>query len=169
MYLGSEGKEFKFEPDQPQAGVFLRLLPGRGDHTDVVVQESRRREIDSHVYKYVGVSGVDRPRIVEVGYRTDSLLEELAVKSTLQAGLVAGLVLVAGFVAYAVLRRLLTTPLNQLIRAARAVEAEDYKPGTLAEVAPAGTSWATWPGSSRTWSASWPSGTSRWSTSCARS
>ena len=134
VYLGSEGKEFKFEPDQPQAGVFLRLLPGRGDHTDVVVQESRRREIDSHVYKYVGVSGVDRPRIVEVGYRTDSLLEELAVKSTLQAGLVAGLVLVAGFVAYAVLRRLLTTPLNQLIGAARAVEAEDYKPGTLAEV-----------------------------------
>ena len=86
------------------------------------------------MYKYVGVSGVDQPRIVEVGYRTDSLLEELAVKSTLQAGLVAGLVLVAGFVAYAVLRRLLTTPLNQLIGAARAVEAEDYKPGSLAEV-----------------------------------
>lgn len=134
VYLGSEGKEFTFEPDQPQAGVFLRLLDGRSDHADVIVQESRKREIDSHIYKYAGVSGVDRPRIVEVGYRTDSLLEDLAVKSTLQAAVVAGLVLVAGIMAYAVLRRLLTTPLNQLIGAARAVESETYKPGTLAEV-----------------------------------
>ena len=134
VYLGSEGKAFTFDPDQPQAGAFVPLLGRSGERTDVVVQESQKREIDSYVFKYVGVSGVDRPRIVEVGYRTDTLLEELAVKSTVQAAVVAGLVLVAGFVAYAVLRRLLTTPLNQLIQAARAVEAEEYKPGTLGEV-----------------------------------
>ena len=44
--LGSQGVEFTFKPDQPQAGTFLRLLDGHSNHTDVVVQESRRREID---------------------------------------------------------------------------------------------------------------------------
>ena len=70
--LGSQGVEFTFRPEQPQAGVFLRLLDGHTNHTDVVVQESRRREIDTATYKYVAVSGVDMPRIVQVGYRTDS-------------------------------------------------------------------------------------------------
>ena len=64
--LGSQGVEFTFKPEQPQAGVFLRLLDGHSNHTEVVVQESRRREIDSSIYKYVAVSGVDMPRIVEV-------------------------------------------------------------------------------------------------------
>ena len=45
---------------------------------DFVVQESRKRELDKATYKYVGSSGVDRPRIVEVGYKTDTLLAELA-------------------------------------------------------------------------------------------
>ena len=51
VYVGSEGVEFTFKADQPQAGVFLRLLDGRRDHADLVVQESRTREIDSFVYK----------------------------------------------------------------------------------------------------------------------
>jgi PAS domain S-box-containing protein len=133
-YLTTETADFTFKPDQPQAGVFLRLLGGRGDHTDVIVQESRRREIDPYVYKYVGVSGVDKSRIVQIGYKADSLLEELTRKSSVQAAVVAGLVLLAGVVAYYILRRLLTVPLNRLIRAAGAVEAEQYKPGSLAEV-----------------------------------
>jgi hypothetical protein len=88
--LGSQGVEFTFKPDQPQAGTFLRLLDGHSNHTDVVVQESRRREVDPSVYKFVGVSGVDMSRIVQVGYRTDSLLAELAWKnSLLAAGLLA--------------------------------------------------------------------------------
>jgi two-component system sensor histidine kinase/response regulator len=134
VYLNDMGKEFTFQPDQPQAGEFLRLLPGRSDHQDVIVQESRRREIDPGVYKYVGVSGVDKPRIVEVGYRADSLLAKVAVKSSVEAGVVAGLELIAGILAYFILRRLLTAPLGRLIGAARDVEAEKYQVGSLAEV-----------------------------------
>jgi hypothetical protein len=59
----------------------------------VVVQESRRREIDPHVFKYVGVSGVDIPRIVQVGYRTESLFADIASKNFL---LVAGIALLLG-------------------------------------------------------------------------
>jgi PAS domain S-box-containing protein len=133
-YLRSVPTPFKFTADQPQAGRFLHLLNDDSDHVDVIVQESRRREIDTSVYKYVGVSGADKSRIVEVGYRTDSLLEELALKSSLQAAGVAGLQVLAGFVVYYIIRRLLTKPLDRLIRAARAVEAEEYQMGSLAEV-----------------------------------
>ncbi|MHB8956727.1 MAG: response regulator [Pirellulaceae bacterium] len=133
-YLGTEGVEFTFKADQPQAGVFLRLLDGHRDHTDVVVQESRKREIDPFNYKYVGVSGVDRPRIVEVGYKTDSLLAELARKNYLLAVGVAGILLAAGVLAYFMLRHMLTVPLGRLIRAAKAVEDEEYEVGALKEV-----------------------------------
>ena len=86
------------------------------------------------VYKYVGVSGVDRPRIVQVGYRTDSLLAELALKNYLLAAGVAALLLATGGLGYFTLRRMVTVPLDQLIRAAKAVEAEEYEMGTLKEV-----------------------------------
>lgn len=134
VYIGTEGVEFTFKADQPQAGAFLRLLDRGADRADFVVQESRKREIDNHVYKYVGVSGVDRSRIVEVGYRTDSLLAELAFKNYLLAAAVAGLLLAAGCLAYFTLRRVLTVPLDQLIRAAKAVEAEEYEMGALKTV-----------------------------------
>ena len=61
---------FRFDPDpavQPQASVFHRLLASPLDSDDVVTQEAQVREIDHGVYKYVGVSGVDRHRIVQVG------------------------------------------------------------------------------------------------------
>jgi PAS domain S-box-containing protein len=138
VYIGTEDVEFTFKAEQPQAGVFLRLLAGRDDHSDVIVQESRRREIDTRTYKYVGVSGVDKSRIVEVGYGADSLLNQLAWKSALQAAGIGGLELAAGVLAYVVLRRLLTAPLNRLTAAAEAVEAERYKMGSLAEVASRG-------------------------------
>ena len=134
VYIGSEGVEFTFQPDQPQAGQFLRLLDGRNDHTDVLVQESRKREIDSSIYKYVGVSGVDRSRIVEVGYRTDTLLAKVAAKSRLLAATIGGLLLATGVFVYFALRRTLTAPLNQLASAAKAVEAEQYRVGTLEKV-----------------------------------
>jgi PAS domain S-box-containing protein len=133
VYMGTEDVEFTFKADQPQAGAFLRLLDGP-NHADFVVQEGRKREIDNHVYKYVGVSGVDRPRIVEVGYRTDSLLAELAFKNYLLAAGIAGLLLAAGGLGYFALRRLLTLPLDQLTRAARAVEDEKYEMGALSSV-----------------------------------
>jgi two-component system sensor histidine kinase/response regulator len=134
VYMGTEDVEFTFKADQPQAGAFLRLLDDGPDRADFVVQDSRKRELDNQVYKYVGVSGVDRPRIVEVGYRTDSLLADLAFKNYLLAAGVAGLLLAAGCLGYFTLRRVLTLPLDQLIRAARAVEAEKYEMGALSSV-----------------------------------
>lgn len=59
--------DFTFDPSQevqPQASQFYPLLVGE---EAVVVQETRRREIDDQWFKYVGVAGVDVPRIVQVG------------------------------------------------------------------------------------------------------
>lgn len=69
--------DFTFSPDpneQPQAHVFYPLLRQKDG---VVIQEARRREVDPKVFKYVGVSGIDRPRIVQVGYEA-TFLEELS-------------------------------------------------------------------------------------------
>src|SRR5499433_3321540 len=65
--------DFTFSPDpkqQPQAHVFWPLLTGKAKS---VVQEARQRELDTQVFKYVGVSGVDKPRIVQVGYNATFL------------------------------------------------------------------------------------------------
>ena len=45
-----------------------------GTHVGVV-QEARTREIDGHVFKYAAVAGIDRPRIVQVGYDATFLNE----------------------------------------------------------------------------------------------
>ncbi len=61
---------FEFYPDpaiQPQAWEFHALLSFPVDDDGVVAQAAQVREIDNEVYKYVGVSGVDRRRIVQVG------------------------------------------------------------------------------------------------------
>jgi PAS domain S-box-containing protein len=133
-YLSSTGIEFTFSPEQEQAGAFLRLLANSSNHTDVVVQESRKREIDSLIYKYVGVSGVDKPRIVEVGYRTDSVLANLMWKNLLMATGVAAIFLAGGVFAHVMLRRMVTRPLEELVRAAKDVEAEHYQLGALDQV-----------------------------------
>ncbi len=70
---------FTFSPDpkkQPQAYIFWQLLNGK---QKTVVQEARRREIDDQIFKYVGVAGVDKPRIVQVGYNAQ-LLENIRQK-----------------------------------------------------------------------------------------
>jgi len=69
--------DFTFSPDpyqQPQAHVFYPLLSQKDG---IVIQEARQREVDPKVFKYVGVSGIDRPRIVQVGYEA-TFLEELS-------------------------------------------------------------------------------------------
>jgi PAS domain S-box-containing protein len=134
VVFGTEGVDFTFKEDQPQAGVFLRLLDGHPNQTDHVIQGSRRREIDSSTYKYVGVSGVDQPRIVEVGYKTETLFARLARRNLMLAAGVAALLLAAGVLVHLSLRRFLTLPLNELARAAGAVEAEQYRVGSLAKV-----------------------------------
>ncbi len=68
--------DFTFSPDpeeQPQAHVFWPLLTGE---KQVVIQEARQREVPPDIFKYAGVSGIDRPRIVQVGYHF-KLLENL--------------------------------------------------------------------------------------------
>jgi HAMP domain-containing protein len=64
----SPGIDFTFDPDpeeQPQAHFFYPLLE---QEDGVVIQEARKREVDDRTFKYVGVSGIDKPRIVQVGY-----------------------------------------------------------------------------------------------------
>ena len=61
---------FRFDPDpavQPQASAFHPLLSSDPQSDDVVAQGAQVREIDNEVFKYVGVAGVDRRRIVQVG------------------------------------------------------------------------------------------------------
>ena len=61
---------FQFDPDpavQPQASKFYVLLAAPVGGDDFITQPAQVREIDQEVYKYVGVSGVDKPRIVQIG------------------------------------------------------------------------------------------------------
>jgi adenylate cyclase len=72
-YLRNIDVDFTFSPsalEQPQAHVFWPLLLGKRDQ---VIQEARRREIDDQHFKYAGVSGTDKARIVEVGYNAKYL------------------------------------------------------------------------------------------------
>ena len=67
VFTNVKGTDFTF-PTDPEAGTqaapFAELL----DNTkSLVVQESNPREYDRKIFKYVGVSGVGRPRIVQVG------------------------------------------------------------------------------------------------------
>ena len=58
---------FNFPTDSSsnsQASPFAVLLDGS---ETVVVQGLMERELDGKSYKYVGVSGIDKPRIVQIG------------------------------------------------------------------------------------------------------
>ena len=72
-YLTNTGIDFTFTPDpakQPQASAFWPLITGG---KKIVIQAARKREIDNRVFKYVGVAGVDKPRIVQVGVGAEDL------------------------------------------------------------------------------------------------
>ena len=72
-YLTNTGIDFTFDRDparQPQASAFWPLIAGTAT---VVVQPAQKREIDNRVFKYVGVAGVDKPRIVQVGVSAEHL------------------------------------------------------------------------------------------------
>ena len=61
-------KPFTFSPDpklQPQGSAFWPLLTGE---KHIIKQPMQPRELDGKLFKYVGVSGVDKPRIVQVGF-----------------------------------------------------------------------------------------------------
>ncbi|MCD0419594.1 HAMP domain-containing protein [Rubrivivax sp. JA1024] len=61
---------------QPQAYAFYDLLTGK---KKVVEQDARKRDIDNQHFKYVGVGGVDKPRIIQVG-RDAKFLQQLTMK-----------------------------------------------------------------------------------------
>jgi hypothetical protein len=72
-YLTNTGIDFTFSPDaakQPQASAFWPLIDGS---KDIVIQGAHRREIDGKIFKYVGVAGVDKARIVQVGVDAENL------------------------------------------------------------------------------------------------
>lgn len=67
IVFGSEPMDFVFpsDPDGDSQGApFVALLKRT---TDVVIQDPQPRELDGKVFQYVGVAGVDRPRIIQVG------------------------------------------------------------------------------------------------------
>ena len=67
VFTNVAGSDFKF-PTDPDAGTqaapFAALLDGS---ETVVVQDAQPREADGKLFRYVGVAGVDEPRIVQVG------------------------------------------------------------------------------------------------------
>jgi hypothetical protein len=72
-YLTNTGVDFTFSSDtkkQPQASAFWPLITG---DKKVVIQGARKREIDNKIFKFVGVAGVDKPRIVQVGVSAANL------------------------------------------------------------------------------------------------
>jgi hypothetical protein len=72
-YLTNTGIDFTFSSDakkQPQASAFWPLITGA---KEVVIQDARKREIDNKIFKYVGVAGIDKPRIVQVGVTAANL------------------------------------------------------------------------------------------------
>jgi len=67
VFSNFPGTAFTF-PTDPEAGTqaapFATLLSGA---ESVVVQGVQPRELDAAPFKYVGVAGVDQPRIVQIG------------------------------------------------------------------------------------------------------
>ena len=71
-YGSHPGLNFRFPTDpgsDTQAAPFARLLAGTANEgtATVVVQAPAPREFDGAMFQYVGVSGIVRSRIVQVG------------------------------------------------------------------------------------------------------
>lgn len=85
--------DFTFSPsaqEQPQAHAFWKLLTAEKSE---VIQDIQKREIDNEKFKYVGVGGVDHPRIVEVGYNAryfDRLAEQIGLQRVVDSLLGSG-------------------------------------------------------------------------------
>lgn len=71
VYSSVPDTEFSFGMDpyaDRQAAPFVHLLLG---NQKTLVQEAQSRDVDGARFQYVGVAGVDSPRIVQVGFRRE--------------------------------------------------------------------------------------------------
>ena len=69
VFSSVAGVEFTFPTDpgaDTQSAPFAALLTGA---EEVVMQDPAPRELDGELFVYVGVAGVDQPRIMQVGRR----------------------------------------------------------------------------------------------------
>jgi len=89
-------KHFKFSEDssiQPQASAFFSLLSADVDGDECITQVAQTREIDWDIFKYVGVNGIDKPRIVQVGnalaFEEQGLLDNSYASPVMTAALAA--------------------------------------------------------------------------------
>ena len=67
-YTNVPGVTFEFPTDPDvgtQAAEFANLLVGGETQ---VAQDAQYREVDGALFQYVGVAGIDQPRIVQVGF-----------------------------------------------------------------------------------------------------
>jgi methyl-accepting chemotaxis protein len=60
-------------PDDPnaQAYVFRSLI---GQKEGIITQPISIRDLDSQMYKYVGISRTDQPGIVQIGFRAETIM-----------------------------------------------------------------------------------------------
>jgi serine phosphatase RsbU (regulator of sigma subunit) len=83
-YINTKQRSFTFAEEDSQSGPFLSLLePG----APPVIQSIKPRSLDGVPYMYVGVSGVDRPRIVQTGVAgsaVESIRDQFHVGNVLQ-------------------------------------------------------------------------------------
>jgi sigma-B regulation protein RsbU (phosphoserine phosphatase) len=82
-YLNASDQPLRFNAESntpPQAPAFATLLQGQ---VGVITQPMQKRDSDGLLYKYVGVSGVDKPRIVQVGVKgqdIQNLINEISLQ-----------------------------------------------------------------------------------------
>jgi sigma-B regulation protein RsbU (phosphoserine phosphatase) len=145
-YLTNANIDFTFSPDpkeQPQAHVFWSLLTAK---TKTVIQEARQREVDTEVFKYAGVAGVDKPRIVQVGYHA-TLLQQLRQRMGLTR-LVDQLVSEGSVTAIRVLdRNMLTVEYAERVRGTRLPDPTDSELADILRAARVGRTYSTLEGS----------------------
>jgi hypothetical protein len=75
-------------PDDPKAQAFaFRSLIGQKD--GVITQSIQVRDLDSSMFKYVGVSRTDQPGIVQIGFRAETITS-LQMETSAVFGILAG-------------------------------------------------------------------------------
>lgn len=116
-YLTNEDFNFSFTPDskaQPQAYVFWDLITGR---QNVVNQSAQKREVDNHIFKYVGVAGIDKPRIVQVGINADELVTNSIIEAEVGKHMVVEALIAAHLVDVAEKAGFTTSQINAHLKA----------------------------------------------------